>query len=105
MCRFPLPAPLTVTLDVTMLWWDTRHLHLHIISDEFRGEYMKNKKHLNSFHPRLGFFLHIDEVLSWFEPDVAPTWFAMVRLRCACMRCEARLYSPATRVLTRICRC
>ncbi|KAI0807548.1 hypothetical protein C8Q74DRAFT_1228002 [Fomes fomentarius] len=53
------------------------HLHLHIISDEFRGQYMKNKKHLNSFHPRLGFFLHIDEVLSWFEPDVAPTWFAM----------------------------
>ena len=40
---------------------------------------MKSKKHLNSFHPKLGFFLHLDEVLSWFGPDIEPTWFAMVR--------------------------
>ena len=58
---------------------DGRHIHLHIISDDFRGLNMKSKKHLNSFHPKLGFFLHLDEVLSWFEPDVEPTWFAMVR--------------------------
>ena len=49
------------------------------MSMEFNGGYIKSKKHLNSFHPKHGFFLHIDEVLSWFEPDVAPTWFAMVR--------------------------
>ena len=30
---------------------------------------MKNKKHYNSFHPELGFFLHIKDVLSWFEGD------------------------------------
>ncbi|KAI0748162.1 hypothetical protein C8Q80DRAFT_1170487 [Daedaleopsis nitida] len=53
------------------------HIHLHILSDEFRGEYMKGKKHLNSFHPKRGFFLHLDEVLSWFGPDIEPTWFAM----------------------------
>ena len=39
---------------------------------------MRSKKHLNSFHPTLGFFIHLDEVLSWFGPDIEPTWFAMV---------------------------
>ncbi|KAI1795846.1 HIT-like domain-containing protein [Ganoderma leucocontextum] len=53
------------------------HLHLHIISTDFRGEYMRSKKHLNSFHPTLGFFIHLDDVLSWFGPDIEPTWFAM----------------------------
>lgn len=56
----------------------SRHTHLHIISADFRGEYMRSKKHLNSFHPTLGFFIHLDEVLSWFGPDIEPTWFAMV---------------------------
>ncbi len=56
-----------------------RHIHLHIMSTDFNGGFIKSKKHLNSFHPKVGFFLHIDDVLSWFEPDVAPTWFAMVR--------------------------
>ena len=32
---------------------------------------LKYKKHYNSFHPELGFFLHIDKVLSWFEGDSA----------------------------------
>jgi len=32
---------------------------------------LKQKKHYNSFHPELGFFLHIDQVLSWFEKDDA----------------------------------
>ncbi|TFK92095.1 hypothetical protein K466DRAFT_582202 [Polyporus arcularius HHB13444] len=53
------------------------HIHLHIMSTDFNGGFIKSKKHLNSFHPKVGFFLHIDDVLSWFEPDVAPTWFAM----------------------------
>jgi len=37
---------------------------------------MKNKKHYNSFHPKLGFFLDIDEVLGWF--DAEPSYFASV---------------------------
>ncbi|KAI0636930.1 hypothetical protein C8Q77DRAFT_1154818 [Trametes polyzona] len=53
------------------------HLHLHVISVDFLGEALKTKKHVNSFHPRLGFFLHIDEVIRWFDPDIEPTWFAM----------------------------
>ncbi|KAI0331094.1 hypothetical protein GY45DRAFT_662839 [Cubamyces sp. BRFM 1775] len=53
------------------------HLHLHIVSSDFTGQYYKGKKHVNSFHPRLGFFLSIDEVIRWFDPDIAPTWFAM----------------------------
>jgi len=32
---------------------------------------LKQKKHYNSFHPKLGFFLHIDKVLSWFDEDSA----------------------------------
>ncbi|KAI0647091.1 hypothetical protein C8Q79DRAFT_604310 [Trametes meyenii] len=53
------------------------HLHLHVMSTDFTGQFFKTKKHLNSFHPRLGFFLGIDEVLRWFDPDIEPTWFAM----------------------------
>jgi len=30
-------------------------------------EDIKIKKHYNSFHPKLGFFLHLDDVLEWFE--------------------------------------
>ncbi|KAI0362144.1 hypothetical protein OH77DRAFT_1441395 [Trametes cingulata] len=53
------------------------HLHLHIVSSDFLGEGFKTKRHCNSFHPRLGFFLDIDEVIRWFDPDIEPTWFAM----------------------------
>lgn len=55
-----------------------RHLHLHLISSDMIGEAFKTKKHMNSFHPKMGFFLDIDEVLRWFEPDIEPSWFAMV---------------------------
>ncbi|KAF6765147.1 HIT-like domain-containing protein [Ephemerocybe angulata] len=45
------------------------HLHLHVLAADLVSERMKNKKHYNSFHPSLGFFLHVDEVLSWFDAD------------------------------------
>jgi len=57
-----------------------RHLHLHIISADLCSEKMKNKKHYNSFHPKLGFFLHIDEVTSWFDAD--HTFFSTKVSRC-----------------------
>lgn len=53
-----------------------RHLHLHVLSADLVSERMKNKKHYNSFHPSLGFFLHIDDVLSWFEAE--PSYFSRV---------------------------
>ncbi|KAF8741013.1 hypothetical protein AX14_006216 [Amanita brunnescens Koide BX004] len=43
------------------------HLHLHVLSADLCSEKMKNKKHYNSFHPKLGFFLDIDTVTSWFD--------------------------------------
>lgn len=45
------------------------HLHMHIISSDLCSPSLKNKKHYNSFHPKAGFFLHLDEVLEWFEGD------------------------------------
>ncbi|KDQ60763.1 hypothetical protein JAAARDRAFT_31735 [Jaapia argillacea MUCL 33604] len=45
------------------------HLHLHVISSDLVSPSLKNKKHYNSFHPKLGFFLHLDDVLSWFDTD------------------------------------
>jgi len=39
---------------------------------------MKLKKHFNSFHPSLGFFLHLKDVISWFDAD--PTYYRRVRL-------------------------
>ncbi|ESK93045.1 hypothetical protein Moror_8948 [Moniliophthora roreri MCA 2997] len=47
------------------------HLHLHVLSADLCSEKMKNKKHYNSFHPKLGFFLHLEDVLSWFEAEPA----------------------------------
>ncbi|TDL24804.1 HIT-like protein [Rickenella mellea] len=49
------------------------HLHLHILSADLCSPSMKNKKHYNSFHPKVGFFLHLDEVLSWF--DAEPSYY------------------------------
>lgn len=50
-------------------------MHLHIISADLSARAMKTKRHYNSFHPTLGFFVHLDEVLEWFEaePDVFTT--------------------------------
>ncbi|KAI5121692.1 hypothetical protein M0805_002767 [Coniferiporia weirii] len=45
------------------------HIHLHVISSDLCAPALKTKKHYNSFHPKLGFFLHIDDVLSWFGAD------------------------------------
>lgn len=50
-----------------------RHLHLHIIASDLFSDRLKNKKHYNSFHPKRGFFLHLDDVLSWF--DATPSYY------------------------------
>jgi aprataxin len=39
---------------------------------------MKTKKHYNSFHPKHGFFLHLDDVLSWL--DAEPSYYQTVSL-------------------------
>ncbi|GAA5819978.1 hypothetical protein JCM11251_005433 [Rhodosporidiobolus azoricus] len=44
-----------------------KHVHLHVISTDLISPKLKNKKHYNSFHPKLGFFLHLDEVLEGVE--------------------------------------
>lgn len=43
------------------------HVHMHIISSDLCSPSLKNKKHYNSFHPKLGFFLHLNDVLEWFD--------------------------------------
>jgi len=50
------------------------HLHLHVLSNDLCSEKLKNKKHYNSFHPKLGFFLDLNEVLSWF--DAEPSYYS-----------------------------
>ncbi|KAH8928504.1 HIT-like protein [Atractiella rhizophila] len=40
-----------------------KHLHLHVISTDFQSDRLKHKKHWNSFHPELGFFLHLSDLL------------------------------------------
>jgi len=51
-----------------------QHLHLHVLSADLLSDKMKNKKHYNSFHPKLGFFLHLEDILEWF--DAEPTFFS-----------------------------
>jgi aprataxin len=55
-----------------------RHIHLHVISSDLCSLSLKTKKHYNSFHPKHGFFLHIDEVLEWFDAD--DSYYRTVRL-------------------------
>jgi len=57
--------------ELSCLVLPLRHLHLHVVSSDLCSPSLKQKKHYNSFHPELGFFLHIDQVLSWFEKDDA----------------------------------
>jgi len=45
------------------------HLHVHVLSADLCSPAMKTKKHYNSFHPKHGFFLHFDEVLSWLDAE------------------------------------
>ncbi|GAA5925533.1 DNA 5'-adenosine monophosphate hydrolase [Sporobolomyces koalae] len=44
-----------------------KHVHLHVISSEMISDRLKNKKHWNSFHPDLGFFLHLEDVITQVE--------------------------------------
>jgi aprataxin len=71
-----------------------RHLHLHVLSNDLCSEKMKIKKHYNSYHPTLGFFLHLHEVLSWFDEE--PSYFQKV----CTGRCRISLGCPATCSLT-----
>jgi len=45
------------------------HLHLHVLSADLVSDKMKNKKHYNSFHPELGFFLHMEQIFEWFDAE------------------------------------
>ncbi|KAF4608416.1 GTPase activating protein [Pleurotus pulmonarius] len=56
------------------------HIHLHIVSSDLCSEKLKHKKHYNSFHPKLGFFLHLDEVLSWFDTESDSYFATMAKL-------------------------
>lgn len=44
-----------------------RHVHCHVISSDLISPKLQNKKHFNSFHPGLGFFLHLDAVIAEVE--------------------------------------
>ncbi|KAJ7156030.1 hypothetical protein C8R43DRAFT_1087390 [Mycena crocata] len=73
------------------------HLHLHVLSNDLCSDRMKNKKHYNSFHPKLD----IEEVLSWF--DVGDSYYAtmakldikhyesMLKEDLSCWRCNASM--------------
>ncbi|KAG1756573.1 HIT-like domain-containing protein [Suillus paluster] len=52
------------------------HLHLHVLSADLCSPSMKLKKHYNSFHPQLGFFIHLSDVLSWFDAD--PSYYQTI---------------------------
>lgn len=47
------------------------HVHLHVLSSDLCSPSLKKKQHYNSFRPDLGFFLHLADVLSWFELPAA----------------------------------
>ena len=64
-------------------------MHLHVISGDLCSPTLKHKKHYNSFHPKLGFFMHLDDVVEWF--DAEPEVFKTVR---ACVNTSLLLAKP-----------
>ncbi|KAF9227626.1 hypothetical protein BS17DRAFT_746275 [Gyrodon lividus] len=82
------------------------HLHLHVLSNDLCSEKMKHKKHYNSFHPTLGFFLHLHDVLSWFDEE--PSYFQrmsqlnkndyepLLKESLCCWRCERDMKNMPT---------
>ncbi|ORX40131.1 HIT-like domain-containing protein [Kockovaella imperatae] len=46
-----------------------KHLHLHVISDDFISPSLKTKRHVNSFRPDLKFLLPLQEVQMWIEDE------------------------------------
>lgn len=46
-----------------------RHVHLHVISSDLIASALKTKRHYNSFSPRVGFFIPLSKVRSWFDED------------------------------------
>ncbi|KAI8804720.1 hypothetical protein BJ742DRAFT_823024 [Cladochytrium replicatum] len=44
-----------------------RQVHLHLLSEDFCGSGLKNKKHWNSFHTK--FFKSVDEIVEMLEQD------------------------------------
>ena len=51
---------------------DIRHLELHVVSRDLIGKY-RNPIQYNSFHPDLGYFLHLQDVLDYFDA-VESSW-------------------------------
>ncbi|KAF5391469.1 hypothetical protein D9757_002034 [Collybiopsis confluens] len=82
------------------------HLHLHVLSSDLCSPRLKNKKHYNSFHPKLGFFLHIDEVLSWFDGEASyysemskldvKAYESLLKEDLVCWRCESTMKNIPT---------
>ncbi|KAF9005593.1 hypothetical protein BDQ17DRAFT_1353434 [Cyathus striatus] len=78
------------------------HLHLHVLSADLCSDRLKNKKHYNSFHPKLGFFLHLDDVFSWFEQEpslysskarglIPSTFEPLLKEDLSCFHCGCRM--------------
>ncbi|KAF8636729.1 hypothetical protein AX17_003532 [Amanita inopinata Kibby_2008] len=82
------------------------HVHLHVLSADLCSERTKNKKHYNSFHPNLGFFLDIDLVISWltaapsFNVPILNTSVAvyekLLKEPLSCFRCNKMIKNMPT---------
>ncbi|TRM58624.1 HIT-like domain-containing protein [Schizophyllum amplum] len=82
------------------------HMHLHVLSADLVSEKMKHKKHYNSFHPKRGFFLHLNDVLDWFEAEpsfysnvtkLSPSKYEpLLKEPLACFDCDAEMKNMPT---------
>ncbi|KAI0797985.1 HIT-like domain-containing protein [Abortiporus biennis] len=57
------------------------HIHLHVISADLVSPKMSNKKHYNTFSPKIGIFIKLKTVLEWFEA-VPSFWHDRLRELC-----------------------
>ncbi|CAE6459422.1 unnamed protein product [Rhizoctonia solani] len=76
------------------------HVHLHVLSSDLCSPALKKKHHYNSFRPDLGFFLHLEDVLKWFDFPAAtpfskgPTFESPFNLELKKIAVPAQKYEP-----------
>ncbi|EJU05530.1 HIT-like protein [Dacryopinax primogenitus] len=72
------------------------HIHLHVVSSDLLSSALKNKKHYNSFSPKLGFFIHLSDVLSWLTEGASDSrlninsakYEPLLKTDLSCFKCD-----------------
>ncbi|KAH9817506.1 HIT-like domain-containing protein [Melampsora americana] len=80
------------------------HIHLHVISEDLVSDYLKNKRHFNTFRSDLGFFIQLDDLIEKVKSGISPTallrpeseYEAMLKTELECPKTKTRFRNMPT---------